>query len=334
MIFYFDENGKNLSVENEKVYQGSDNKTEIYFASPLPSDSVVGAAFSLPDGSTTAKRPMTNVTFEGQIPEGLEDISFNFWKYSLPVSITKDFGVITVQFFAVTGSDEITSTASGKFTVERGVKPNNQDSEDTYTDFIEVLYDVNDRLDDLSDVVDGINLPSLSVGTGNKSVQAEDCNASGDYSVALNKGTVASCEGQTVVGRFNSTDSTALFIVGGGNSFLRKNAFTVTSDGRATVGASPTQGMDVANKFYVDEKVSTAISSVMTYKGSVLNYSNLPQSGNKTGDVYNVVLSHGNTPPGTNYAWNGSNWDSLGGSVDLSAFALDENIPTVTFLGE
>lgn len=65
---------------------------------------------------------------------------------------------------------------------------------------------------------------------------------------------------------------------------------------------------------------SSDISGVYKYKGTKTNYSNLPTSGNVTGDVWNVTNANGNIPAGTNYAWNGSAWDALGGSVDLSGY--------------
>lgn len=65
---------------------------------------------------------------------------------------------------------------------------------------------------------------------------------------------------------------------------------------------------------------SSDISGVYKYKGSKTNYSQLPSTGNITGDVWNVVNANGTTPAGTNYAWNGTAWDALGGSVDLSGY--------------
>ena len=62
----------------------------------------------------------------------------------------------------------------------------------------------------------------------------------------------------------------------------------------------------------VDDKISTAISSVYRYKGSVATYNDLPASGNTTGDVWDVQDT------GINYAWNGTGWDPLGASVDTS----------------
>lgn len=64
----------------------------------------------------------------------------------------------------------------------------------------------------------------------------------------------------------------------------------------------------------VDGKISTAISSVYRYKGSVATYNDLPASGNTTGDVWDVQAT------GINYAWNGTGWDALGSSIDTSTF--------------
>lgn len=61
------------------------------------------------------------------------------------------------------------------------------------------------------------------------------------------------------------------------------------------------------------------LTAVYKYKGSVAAYSNLPSSAS-TGDVYNVEAAYGNNPAGTNYAWAGSAWDPLGGSVDLTNY--------------
>ena len=56
------------------------------------------------------------------------------------------------------------------------------------------------------------------------------------------------------------------------------------------------------------------LASAYKYKGSVATVENLPTSNNVTGDVYNVESN------GVNYAWDGSKWDSLGGTVDLSGY--------------
>lgn len=68
------------------------------------------------------------------------------------------------------------------------------------------------------------------------------------------------------------------------------------------------------------EELRSSVSAALDYKGSKDTYELLPTTGNKKGDVWNVVAAHGNTPAGTNYAWEGTKWDPLGGTVDLSGY--------------
>lgn len=60
------------------------------------------------------------------------------------------------------------------------------------------------------------------------------------------------------------------------------------------------------------------LTSVMTYKGTVASESALPKSDQSIGDVYNV------TDTNMNYAWDGSKWDQLGSTVDLSGYLKTE----------
>lgn len=65
------------------------------------------------------------------------------------------------------------------------------------------------------------------------------------------------------------------------------------------------------------------LATVYTYKDSVATYADLPTTGQKIGDVYNVETAdpgHG-IKAGDNVAWNGTQWDILGGNQDLSGYA-------------
>lgn len=88
---------------------------------------------------------------------------------------------------------------------------------------------------------------------------------------------------------------------------------TVTSGGSGLVIAS-----DV--KSYISSQLNAAVSSALKYKGSC-TYAELPEEPAE-GDVWNVTDKHGNVPAGTNYAWNGEEWDPLAGAVDLSPYLL------------
>lgn len=74
-----------------------------------------------------------------------------------------------------------------------------------------------------------------------------------------------------------------------------------------------------ALKTLIDE-LKASVAAALDYKGTKDTYDALPTEGNKKGDVWNVVAAHGTTPAGTNYAWDGTQWDPLGGTVDLSGY--------------
>lgn len=65
------------------------------------------------------------------------------------------------------------------------------------------------------------------------------------------------------------------------------------------------------------------LTTVYQYKGSVAAYADLPTTGQKVGDVWNVETAdpdHG-IKAGDNVAWDGAQWDILGGNHDLSGYA-------------
>lgn len=66
-------------------------------------------------------------------------------------------------------------------------------------------------------------------------------------------------------------------------------------------------------------QIKTDLGSALTYKGSVDTYDELPEDA-AVGDTWNVAQAYQSYPAGTNYAWTGSAWDALGGSVDLSGY--------------
>lgn len=69
---------------------------------------------------------------------------------------------------------------------------------------------------------------------------------------------------------------------------------------------------------YTKTEVDAKVSSVYKYKGSVANEAALPQEDQVVGDVYNVEDT------GMNVAWDGTKWDKLGSTVDLSAYMTTE----------
>lgn len=76
------------------------------------------------------------------------------------------------------------------------------------------------------------------------------------------------------------------------------------------------------------------LTKVYQYKGSVATYADLPTTGQKVGDVWNVETAdpdHG-IKAGDNVAWDGAQWDILGGNHDLSGYAQLNSANTFTAL--
>lgn len=94
-------------------------------------------------------------------------------------------------------------------------------------------------------------------------------------------------------------------------------------------------------KTYVDSVVGGAVSKAYNVKGSVADYAALTamtesMTSANTGDVYNVVAAGTSTQTpdrkehseGTNWVWTGTEWDALGGTVDLTNYITrDEYSP-------
>ena len=74
------------------------------------------------------------------------------------------------------------------------------------------------------------------------------------------------------------------------------------------------------------------LTTVYQYKGSVATYADLPTTGQKVGDVWNIETAdpdHG-IKAGDNVAWDGAQWDILGGNHDLSGYAQLNSANTFT----
>lgn len=65
--------------------------------------------------------------------------------------------------------------------------------------------------------------------------------------------------------------------------------------------------------------VKAKLVNIYAYKGSKNTYAELPTDA-VAGDVWNVAEAYEGHPAGTNYAWTGTEWDALAGSIDLSNY--------------
>jgi hypothetical protein len=77
--------------------------------------------------------------------------------------------------------------------------------------------------------------------------------------------------------------------------------------------------------------VKGKVANTYVYKWSKASYDLLPASWNVTWDVWNVVAAYWDYPAGTNFAWDWTAWDALGGTVDLSGYVDTSSNQTINW---
>ena len=82
--------------------------------------------------------------------------------------------------------------------------------------------------------------------------------------------------------------------------------------------ADPSDITDALNNYYTKGDVDGMVASVFTYKGTKATEGELPQDDQKVGDVWHV------TAGSKEFAWDGTQWEELGGVVDLSNYYTKE----------
>lgn len=92
----------------------------------------------------------------------------------------------------------------------------------------------------------------------------------------------------------------------------------------ATTQSAGNNSTKIATTAFVKTAIDNAVTGAMTYKGSVATYGDLPKTGNKTGDIWNV------TDTGKNYAWDGTGWDDFGDFVDLTNYVQFDDLVAIT----
>ena len=74
----------------------------------------------------------------------------------------------------------------------------------------------------------------------------------------------------------------------------------------------------------IEQAINTALTSAFKYKGVKATVSELPTTGNTTGDIWHV------TENGAEYVWNGSSWEELGTTIDLSDYLQSVSVAGIT----
>lgn len=97
----------------------------------------------------------------------------------------------------------------------------------------------------------------------------------------------------------------------------------LTSDYGQTLSNAIAQKANSAD-VYTKTQIDQMLVGTFNYKGTKATIGDLPVSGNMTGDVWNVIAD------GSDWAWNGTAWEELGTTIDLSGYVQDTDIGLAT----
>lgn len=95
----------------------------------------------------------------------------------------------------------------------------------------------------------------------------------------------------------------------------------------------------IPDVYATKEDIKSSIARLYRYKGTKQYYSDLPTEGMEIGDTYNIVnsftIADVTYPAGVNVAWNGDDWDPLGGEdTGYSKAEADEKFIKWTLDGD
>lgn len=142
--------------------------------------------------------------------------------------------------------------------------------------------------------------------------------ASGSATAAASSATSASTSATNARAAMNTANTAA-----SSASTSAANASTSASNAAKAEVAAKTAQAEAEKARNDANSAVTKLTGVMKYAGQVDNYSDLADVTKNKGDVWNIVNAdseHG-IKAGDNVAWNGTDWDDLSGTVDLSIYA-------------
>ena len=162
--------------------------------------------------------------------------------------------------------------------------------------------------------------PRVTVATKAELIAKETWPYDGD-TIYLYKGILVSVQEENAVymlvdtAKILSADYSGWLRVDAGNAEQVEVVDNLTSD--ATDKAlSAKQGKVLMGEI---DGVKAKLVNIYTYMGSKDTYAELPSDA-EGGDVWIVAEAHDGHPAGTYYAWTGTEWDALAGSIDLSNY--------------
>ena len=142
--------------------------------------------------------------------------------------------------------------------------------------------------------------------------------ASGSATAAASSASSASASATNAKAAMNTANTAA-----SSASTSAANASTSASNAAKAEVAAKTAQAEAEKARNDANSAVTKLTGVMKYAGQVDNYSDLADVTKNKGDVWNIVNadSERGIKAGDNVAWNGTDWDNLSGTVDLSIYA-------------
>lgn len=162
--------------------------------------------------------------------------------------------------------------------------------------------------------------PRVAVATKAELILKETWPYDGD-TIYLYKGILVSVQEENAIymlvdtDKILSADYSGWKRVDAGETKLIEVVDNLTSDD-ADKALSAKQGKVLMGEI---DGVKAKLVNIYVYKGSKNTYAELPTDA-VAGDVWNVAEAYNGHAAGTNYAWTGSEWDALAGSIDLSNY--------------
>ena len=142
--------------------------------------------------------------------------------------------------------------------------------------------------------------------------------ASGSATAAASSASSASASATNAKAAMNTANTAA----SSASTSATNASASASNAAKSEVAAKAAQA--AAEKARIDANSAVVkLTGVMKYAGQVDNYSDLADMTKNKGDVWNIVNAdseHG-IKAGDNVAWNGTDWDDLSGTVDLSIYA-------------
>lgn len=124
--------------------------------------------------------------------------------------------------------------------------------------------------------------------------------------------------GDTLTVQLVCNDDTASAVYYTGSSVLSLLQRKV--DGEVVAGDTKTFNEVVEDISDIRKDIDERFFGVYKFKGTVPTVADLPATGNTIGDTYNIAET------GSNYAWDGQNWDKLSETLDLTPYQKVENL--------